>query len=60
MYVLNRLSCILLLLKYLTAVYVEPPVADEVLLVEQRAIRTQEAVLGQALAVQVGAHVEGL
>ena len=42
------------------AVHVEPPVADEVLLVEQRAVGTQEAVLGQALAVQVGAHVEGL
>ena len=45
---------------HLAAVHVEPPVADEVLLVEQRAVGAQEAVLGQALAVQVGAHVEGL
>ena len=46
---------------YRGAVHVEPPVADEVLLIEQGAVGTEEAVLGQLVVEgEVGAHVEGL
>ena len=41
----------------LTAVDVEPPVADEVLLVEERAVGTEEAVLQQAALAVTGTHV---
>ena len=42
---------------HLAAVYVEPPVADEVLLVEQRAVGAEEAVLQQAALAVTGTHV---
>ena len=41
-------------------VHVEPPVTDEVLLVEQSAVRAEEAVLGEVTVPKVGAHMEGL
>jgi hypothetical protein len=44
----------------LRAVHVEPPVADEVLLVEDCPIRAEEAVLGQPAAPVVPADVECL
>ena len=42
------------------AVHVEPPVAHEVLLVEQRAVGAEEAVLGEAAAAVSTADVEDL
>ena len=42
------------------AVHVEPPVADEVLLVEEGAVGTQERVLGSSAGAIVGADVERL
>ncbi len=44
----------------LRAVKVEPPVADEVLLVEHGAVGTEERVLGQAALAVGGANVEHL
>lgn len=44
----------------LGAVNVEPPVADEVLLVEDGSIGAEEGVLGQATLGVVGTDVEGL
>ena len=41
-------------------VNIEPPVTDEVLLVEQSPIGTEEAVLGQSSCSVTGADVEGL
>ena len=41
----------------LTAVDVEPPVADEVLLVEDCPVGAEEAVLQQAVSAVTGAHV---
>ena len=49
-----------MLLKYLAAVHVEPPVADEVLLVEDGAVGAEEGVLQQAPDPVIGADVEGL
>ena len=45
---------------HLGTVHVEPPVADEVLLVEERAVGAEEAVLEQGVAAVRGADVEGL
>ena len=42
------------------AVHVEPPVADEVLLGEQRAVGAEEAVLGEAAGAVPSADVECL
>ena len=42
------------------AVHVEPPVADKELLVEQAAVRTEKAVLGEAAAAVAAADVESL
>jgi len=41
-----------------TAVNIEPPVTDEVLLVEEGAIGAEEAVLGEAIIAVVGTDVE--
>ena len=41
----------------LTAVDIEPPVADEVLLVEDCPVGAEEAVLQQAVSAVTGAHV---
>ena len=49
-----------MLLKYLAAVHVEPPVADEVLLVEEGAIGTQEGVLGETTGAISGTNMERL
>ena len=49
-----------MLLEYLAAVHVEPPVADEVLLVEDGAVGAEEGVLQQAPDPVIGADVEGL
>ena len=48
--------------KYLNlrAVHIKPPVTDEILLVEESTIRTQEAVLGQITSTKVSTNVEGL
>jgi len=43
-----------------SAIYVEPPVTDEVLLVEEGAVGTEEAVLDQPGVAVVGADVECL
>jgi len=43
-----------------TTVDIEPPVADEVLLVEEGAVGAEEAVLGEAIVAVVSADVEGL
>ena len=40
------------------AVHIEPPVANEVLLVEQSPVGTEEAVLGQTSVSEVGTDVE--
>ena len=45
---------------HLRAVHVEPPVADEVLLVEQGAVGAEEAVLDEVGVAEVGADVERL
>ena len=45
---------------YLRTVNIEPPVTDEILLVEQSAIGTEEAVLDQRVAAVLGTDVEGL
>ena len=42
------------------AVHVEPPVADEVLLLEECAVGAEEGVLGEAGVAVVGADVESL
>ena len=42
------------------AVYVEPPVADKVLLLEESAVGAEEGELGQAGVAVVGADVERL
>ena len=42
------------------AVHVEPPVADEVLLLEEGAVGAEEGELGQARVAVVGADVESL
>ena len=42
------------------AVDIEPPVADEVLLVEEGSVGAEERVLEEAAVAVVGAHVEGL
>ena len=42
------------------AVHVEPPVTDEVLLVEQSPIGAEETVLGQTTVSEVGTNVEWL
>ena len=42
------------------AVNVEPPVADEVLLLEERAVGAEEGVLGEAGVAVIGADVESL
>ena len=42
------------------AVHVEPPVADEVLLVEQGAIGTEEGEFGKSSITVAGTDVEGL
>ena len=44
----------------LGAVQVVPPVADEVLLVEDGSIRTQERVFGETTLAVSGTNVEGL
>ena len=45
---------------HLWAVHVKPPVTDEVLLVEERAVGAEEAVLEQGVAAVRGADVEWL
>ena len=45
---------------YLRAVHIEPPVADEVLLVEDRPVGAEEAVLGESTATIIAAYVERL
>ena len=45
---------------HLRAVHVEPPVTDEVLLVEEGAVGAEEAVLDEVGVAEVGADVEGL
>ena len=45
---------------YLRAVHVEPPVADEVLLVEQGPVGAEEAVLDEVGVTKVGTDVECL
>ena len=45
---------------YLRAVHVEPPVADEVLLVEDSPVGAEEAVLGEPAPTIVPAYVERL
>ena len=44
----------------LGAVHVEPPVADEVLLVEESPVGAEETVLGKVPLAEVDADVEGL
>jgi len=43
-----------------SAVYVEPPVTDEILLIEKSAVGTKEAVLDEPGVAVVGADVESL
>ena len=50
-------TLILFLFPHLTAVHIEPPVADEVLLVEDGPVRTEEAVLQKTVSAVTGAHV---
>ena len=45
---------------YLRAVHIEPPVTDEVLLVEESPIRTEEAVLGQVIATKISTNMKSL
>ena len=45
---------------YLRAVHIEPPVADEVLLVEDGPVGAEEAVLGESAPTIVPAYVERL
>ena len=45
---------------YLRTVHIEPPVTDEVLLVEQSTIGTEKTVLGQSTISKVGTNVERL
>ena len=47
-------------MSHLTTVNIEPPVADEVLLVEQGAVGAEEAVLQETVSAVTGAHVVGL
>ena len=42
------------------AVHVEPPVAGEVLLLEQRPVRTKKADFSQVALAVISAHVESL
>ena len=45
---------------HLTAVHIEPPVADEVLLVEQGSVGAEEAVLDQGASAIIATDVESL
>ena len=47
-------------LPHLTTVNIEPPVTDEVLLVEESSVRAEEAVLQETVSAVTGAHVVGL
>ena len=45
---------------YLGAVHIEPPVANEVLLVEDSPVGAEEAVLGESSPTVISAYVERL
>ena len=45
---------------YLRTVHIEPPVTDEVLLVEKCSIRTEKAVLGQVFTTKISTNMKSL
>ena len=45
---------------YLRAVNIEPPITDEILLVEESSIRTQKAVLGQVITTKICTNMKSL
>ena len=48
------------MLSYLRAVHIEPPITDEILLIKQSTIRTEETVLSEVFPAKVGTDVKGL